>query len=174
MVKKGKRAEYEIVDVNSENSGQYCVCFEEWSDEMKEAGPHKSCWYEKMKERGLGVKMVKDEDGSLCGMIQYVPAEYAPLTGTDYYYIYCTWVHGHKKGLGNRQGRGMGTALLEAAERDIKSRGAKGVAAWGLSIPIWMKASWYRKHGYEIINKEGIKCLLWKSFSDDAVKTAVV
>ena len=170
MNNKKKRSTYEIVGVDEEKAAQYCVCLEDWSDEMKDAGDHKACWYEKMKDRGLGIKMVRDDDGILCGMIQYVPAEFAPMTGEDFYFIYCTWVHGHKPGPGNRQGRGMGTALLEAAEKDIAARGAKGIAAWGLLLPIWMKASWYKKHGYKIIQREGIKCLMWKSLTNDAVE----
>ena len=45
----------------------------------------------------------------------------------------------------------------------------KGVAAWGLSIPVWMKASWFKKHGYTKVDKDGIASLLWKAFTEDAV-----
>ena len=117
--------------MDDSNKADYCMCFEDWSDEIKEAGSHKACWYEKMKDKGLGVKIVKDVDAKLCGHIQYIPAAYAPLTGNDFYFIYCIWIHGHKKGLGDRRGAGMGTALLEAAEADIRARGASGAAAWG-------------------------------------------
>ncbi len=157
---------YEIVEVDDSNKHTYCMCLEEWSDEIREAGDNKACWYEKMKDKGLGVKLVKDRDGTISGMIQYVPAGYAPLTGDGYYFIYCVWVHGHKQGIGDRRGSGMGTMLLEAAEQDMRSKGAKGAAAWGLSLPIWMKASWYKKHGYRTVQKDGIRHLLWKSFSE--------
>ena len=160
--------DYRIVDVDESNRDRYCVCLEEWSDEMKEAGDRKCRWYETMKNRGLGVKLVEDEDGTLSGLIQYVPAEYAPLTDGNYYFIYCIWVHGHKKGIGDRRGRGMGQALLQAAEEDIRLRGAGGIAAWGLSLPFWMKASWYRKQGYRTVQKEGISRLLWKPLKEDA------
>ena len=160
---------YEIVDVDESSKSSYCMCFDDWSDDIKDAGDNKECWYEKMKDRGLGVKLVKDTDGTLCGHVQYVPAEYAPMTGTGYYFIYCVWVHGHKQGIGDRRGAGMGTALLKAAEEDIRSRGAAGVAAWGITMPFWMKASWYKKHGYRIVQKDGMRCLMWKPFTDDAV-----
>ena len=56
--------------------------------------------------------------------------------------------------MGNRQKKGMGKALLEAAETDVKDKGAKGIAAWGLALPIWMKASWFKKQGYRSLWKD--------------------
>jgi len=35
----------------------------------------------------------------------------------------------------------MGKTLLQAAENDVKAMGAKGIVAWGLILPFWMKAS---------------------------------
>ena len=37
--------------------------------------------------------------------------------------------------------RGMGKALLAAAEEDARALGTKGMAAWGVWLPSWMKAS---------------------------------
>jgi len=62
----------------------------------------------------------------------------------------------------------MGKALLEAAEEDARALGAKGIAAWGLILPFWMKASWYKKHGYKKADRDGISQLVWKPFSADA------
>ncbi|NIM91169.1 MAG: hypothetical protein GTO17_09500 [Candidatus Aminicenantes bacterium] len=59
--------------------------------------------------------------------------------------------------------------MLQAAEDDAKSTKSKGIAAWGLSVPIWMKASWFKKHGYTKIDKDGMAVLLWKPFTEDAV-----
>uniref|UniRef100_UPI00261F8F79 hypothetical protein n=1 Tax=Oceanispirochaeta sp. TaxID=2035350 RepID=UPI00261F8F79 len=106
--KKSEPVDYEVFDVEEDTKGLYCLCLEDWSDEMKEAGNRKSLWYDQMKNRGLGAKMIKGSDGVISGMIQYVPAEYAPLTGENFYFIYCVWVHGHKKGIGDKRGRGMG------------------------------------------------------------------
>lgn len=36
----------------------------------------------------------------------------------------------------------MGTALLAAAEADARQRGRRGMAAWGLVVPAFMRASW--------------------------------
>ena len=68
-------------------------------------------------------------------MIQYVPIEEAFVDGQGLYFVHCIWVHGHKQGRGNFQKKGMGTALLEAAEQDARELGAKGMAAWGMAPP---------------------------------------
>jgi hypothetical protein len=101
-------------------------------------------------------------------MIQYVPIEFAPAEGHDLYFILCIWVHGHKQGRGNLQKRGMGKGLLAAAEQDARELGGKGMVAWGLGLPFWMRASWFRRHGYEKVDRLGIQLLLWKPFCETA------
>jgi len=157
-----------IIDLTDEYSQLYFVCLEDWSDEMKEAGDHKRLWYEKMKEKGLRVKLALDENGEAGGMIQYIPIEESFADGRDLYFIQCIWVHKHAEGRGDFTHRGMGTALLDAAERDARERGAKGMAAWGIALPFWMKASWYKKHGYVRADRQSIMVLLWKPFTEDA------
>jgi len=34
--------------------------------------------------------------------------------------------------------------------------------------PFWMKASWYKKHGYRKADRQGIAVLLWNPFAEDA------
>ena len=157
----------EIVDFTEEYQDQYFCCLEDWSEEMKEAGNHKELWCHKMGAKGLRVKLAL-EDNKVCGMVQYVPAEHSVIDGKDLYFILCIWVHGYKKGIGNYQKKGMGKALLQAAENDVKSMNAKGIAAWGIKWPFWMKASWYKKQGYTKVDHDGMAILLWKPFTDDA------
>lgn len=158
----------QIIDLTAEYENVYLVCLEEWSGEMAEAGDHKARWHEKMRDRGLGVKLALDDDGRAIGMIQYVPIDESPALGSDLYMILCIWVHGHKPGVGNRQGHGVGTALLAAAEDDVRERGAKGIVAWGVMVPFWMKASWFRKHGFRRVDRNGMRALLWKPYTSDA------
>jgi hypothetical protein len=105
-----------IIDLAPEHENLYFCCLEDWSDEIKEAGDHKACWYRKMKDRGLRVKLARDDNGVICGMIQYVPSEVSFIEGNDLYVVLCIWIHGHKQGIGNQQKKGMGKALLSAAE----------------------------------------------------------
>ncbi len=157
-----------IIDLNEEYKSLYFVCLEDWSDEMKEAGNHKELWYNEMQGKGLRVKLALDADDRVGGMIEYMPIEYSFAEGSGLYFVNCIWVHGHKKGRGNFQKRGMGKALLHAAEEDVKRLGSQGLVAWGISMPFWMKASWYKKQGYVKVDAEKGMVLLWKPFTAEA------
>lgn len=159
----------EIVDLSPDYEETYFRCLEDWSDEMAEAGGHKRRWYGKMRDRGLRVKLALDGRGRPVGMIQYLPIEHSTALGSDLYMILCVWVHGHEEGVGNQQGHGVGAALLEAAERDAVALGAKGIAAWGVVLPFWMRAKWFKRHGYRSVDRQGMAVLVWKPFTDDAV-----
>ena len=161
-----------VMDLTDEFRQLYFVCLEDWSEEMKEAGNHKEMWYDKMKDKGLRVKLAMDDDGKVGGMIQYLPIKHSFVAGKDLYFVNCIWVHGYKKeSRGNFQKKGMGKALLQAAETDVKAKGAKGMVTWGIPLPFWMKASWFKKQGYTRVDKQGIlgNVLLWKPFTEDAI-----
>jgi N-acetylglutamate synthase-like GNAT family acetyltransferase len=158
-----------IVDITPETESHYFCCLEEYSEDMKEAGDQKRKWYNHMKDKGLRVKYAMDDNGIIGGMIHYVPIEHSSFEGKNLYALLCIWVHGHKKGRGDHRKRGMGTALLKAAEDDVKQLGANGLVAWGLIIPVFMQASWFRKHGYKTADKAGMMRLLWKPFNENAV-----
>src|SRR4030042_881353 len=152
-----------IIDLADRNKPLYFLCLEDWSSDMKEAGNHKSLWFDQMKNKGLRVKLAVDDNENVGGMIQYIPIEHSYVSGKESFFIYCIWVHGHKEGRGNFQNKGLGSLLLDAAEEDARSSGAKGIAAWGISMPFWMKASWFRKHGYKKADKDGMAVLDRKS-----------
>lgn len=158
-----------IIDLDEKHHQTFYHCLEDWSDEIKEAGNHKQIWFNNMKDKGLRVKLAVQEEKA-CGMIQYAPIEHSFVDGKDLYFIYCIWVHGYKnKGIGNFQKRGIGKTLLQEAEQDVQQAGAKGICAWGVSLPFWMKASWFKKQGYKKVDKEGMALLLWKPFTDDVI-----
>lgn len=157
-----------IIDLTPEHEEEYCLCLEEWSDEIREAGGHKREWLERHQGSGLRVKLAVDDQGTAGGMIQYLPVEQSPAAGSGLYFILCIWVHGYKQGRGDFRRQGMGTALLAAAEADARALGARGMAAWGVSLPFWMRASWFRKHGYRRADRMGMMALMWKPFAADA------
>jgi len=157
-----------IAELTPELTDLYCKCLEDWSSEMLEAGDHKRRWFDKYSSRGLRVRLVEDERRTVAGMIHYLPIEHSLAEGKDLYFILCVWVHGHRQGRGDFQGRGMGRSLLAAAEADARDLGAKGMAAWGLWLPFWMRASWFRRHGYRKADRDGIRLLMWKPFTPEA------
>ncbi len=164
----GTKRSFSVIDLGPEHRGLFAACLEDWSDDVREAGDRRACWVERFLARGLRAKLALDEHGVVGGMIQYLPIEQSTVRGEGLYFIPCIWVHGHKQGRGNFQGRGMGRALLDAAEADARSLGAKGMAAWGLWLPFWMKASWFRRHGYRSADRQGFAVLVWKPFAADA------
>ena len=155
-----------IVDLSPDTEPIYFCCLEDWSDEMKEAGDHKQRWYEHMKDKGVRVKLAKDENEVVTGMIQYLPIEHSMYLGENLHVVLCIWVHGHKQGIGDQRKKGTGKALLKAAEKDCREMGSGGLVAWGLSIPAFMRASWFKKHGYQVVDKSGVMRLLWKPFQE--------
>lgn len=157
-----------IIDLSPEFENLYFCCLEDWSQEMTEAGEHKKKWFYQMKEKGLRVKLAQDDAGEIGGMVQYIPIENSMFSGDELYVVLCIWVHGYKKGRGNFQKKGMGKALLKAAEEDALRQGAKGIAAWGLVLPFFMKASWFKKQRYKTVDKNGFLRLLLKKFDDSA------
>ncbi len=155
----------QILPLPDEYKQLYLYCLEDWSEEVtKESGSRRGIWYEKMKARGLRVLIAKDDRGEVGGMIHYAPIEASVADGKGLYFIYCIWVHGHSQGRGDFRGHGMGTALLVAAEADARALGAEGMAAWGLWLPFWMRASWFKKHGYVKADRHGMMTLVWKPF----------
>ena len=158
-----------IIDITPETESQYFCCLEEWSEDIKEAGNQKQKWYNQMKEKGLKVKFALDDKDVIGGMIQYIPIEHSMYEGENLYVVLCIWVHGHKQGRGDYRKRGMGKALLKAAEEDARQLGADGLVTWGLVIPVFMRASWFKKQGYKVVDKTGIMRLLWKPFKEKAI-----
>lgn len=158
-----------IADITPETESHYFCCLEEWSDDIKEAGDQKQKWYSQMKEKGLKVKFAVDDNDVIGGMIQYIPIEHSMFEGENLYVVLCIWVHGHKQGRGDYRNRGMGKAMLKAAEEDAKQLSANGLVTWGLVIPVFMRASWFKKHGYKTVDKSGIMRLLWKPFNSKAI-----
>ncbi len=158
-----------VVDLTPEHEREYLVCLEDWpGSDLLEAGDHKARWYARMREQGLRVKLALDATGRVGGMIQYVPIERSPAVGRGLEFILCIWVHAHAKGRGDLRGHGMGTALLAAAEADARTRGVAGMAAWGIALPFWMRASWFRRHGCRRADRRGLAALVWKPFVEGA------
>jgi hypothetical protein len=54
-----------IIDMAPEHEPLFCLCLEDWSSEIREAGDHKAGWTARMKECGLRVKLAEADDGTV-------------------------------------------------------------------------------------------------------------
>lgn len=163
-----------IIDLAEGQMETYCKCLEDWSHEFDDEGGRKKEWCARAKGKGLRVKLAEDEGGRIVGMVQYIPIEEAPVNGKGLYYIYCIWVHGYKEGVGDNRHKGIGKALLAAAEEDARELGAKGMAAWGMRLPVFMRSGWFKKQGYRKVDSDGMAELVMKGFSPDAEKPGFI
>ena len=82
--------------------------------------------------------------------IEYAPLETAwvPITGANYYYIYCLWVSGNPKG------EGYGKSLMEYCLADAKEKGKSGVCMLGAKKQkSWLSdQSFAKKFGFEVVD----------------------
>ncbi|MCG8572467.1 MAG: GNAT family N-acetyltransferase [Spirochaetes bacterium] len=156
-----------ITDMKEEYYDSFCNCLADDPGEWKCGVAMRKQWYEKMKPQGLKVKLAVTDDNQVAGMIQFSPLEQTFNNGQDLFFVHCIWIYQDKTNKNFRK-RGAGKALLKAAEEESKYQGAKGLVVWGVSLPFFMKASWFKKQGYIKIDKEGMAVLLWKPFTDDA------
>lgn len=82
--------------------------------------------------------------------IEYAPLEKAwvPITGDNYYYIYCLWI------LGNYKGKGYGKKLMEYCIADAKKNGKSGICMLGSQKQkAWLSdQSFAKKYGFEVVD----------------------
>ncbi|WP_295936619.1 GNAT family N-acetyltransferase [uncultured Alistipes sp.] len=87
-------------------------------------------------------------DAKATVFIEYAPLETAwvPITGDNYYYIYCLWVCGSPKG------SGYGKTLMEYCLSDAREKGKSGVCMLGAKKQrAWLSdQSFAKKFGFEV------------------------
>ncbi len=82
--------------------------------------------------------------------IEYAPLETAwvPITGENYYYIYCLWV------LGEYRGKGYAKSLMEYCIADAKASGKSGICMLGAKKQkAWLSdQAFAKKYGFEVVD----------------------
>lgn len=82
--------------------------------------------------------------------IEYAPLETAwvPITGNNYYYLYCLWVSG------NYKGKGYARLLMEYCLADAKAKGKSGICMLGAKKQkAWLSnQSFAKKFGFEVVD----------------------
>jgi GNAT superfamily N-acetyltransferase len=153
-----------IENVSPETEGTFFRCLHDERPDDPEVMRIRRDWYEKHLPLGLRAKVLLTDRDEVAGLCQYIPIQHSHYLGSDLMAILCMWVHGYSHHLGNRQGQGYGTMLLEAVEEDAEGSGFRGVAAWGKDYPYWNPVSFYEHFGYVRADQAGSDVLVWKSF----------
>ncbi|WP_394925871.1 GNAT family N-acetyltransferase [uncultured Robinsoniella sp.] len=82
--------------------------------------------------------------------IEYAPLETAwvPITGDNYYYVYCLWATGEHKG------KGYGKALMEYCLADAREKGKSGICMLGSKKQkSWLSdQAFAKKFGFEVVD----------------------
>ena len=116
--------ESEFINLTAENIGEEHLCCIIRSKKPHPGVEAKRSWLsEQLKEGHVFRKL--NEKG--CCFIEYAHLEKAwvPITGDNFYYIYCLWVDGKLKG------KGYGRELMEYCIADAREKGKSGICMLG-------------------------------------------
>ena len=137
----------EFINLTTENLANEHLCCIIRSKKLHPGVEAKRQWLsERLKEGHVFRKL--DVKGVV--FIEYAPLETAwvPITGDNYYYIYCLWVSGEYRG------KGYAKALMEYCLADAKEKGKSGVCMLGAKRQkSWLSnQSFAKKYGFEVVD----------------------
>lgn len=136
-----------FVNLNEENIENEHLCCIIRSKKIHPGIEAKRQWLsERLKEGHVFRKL----NAKGCCFIEYAPLETAwvPITGENFYYIYCLWV------LGSFKGKGYGKALMEYCIAEAKEKGMSGICMLGAEKQKnWLSSQAFaKKYGFEIVD----------------------
>lgn len=147
MIQTEARMTTDFVNLTAENlAGEHLCCI------IRSKKPHpgieaKRQWLaERLNEGHIFRKL----NAKATVFIEYAPLETAwvPITGDNYYYLYCLWVSGGEKG------KGYGKSLMEYCLADARKKGKSGVCMLGAKKQkSWLSdQSFAKRFGFEIVD----------------------
>jgi predicted N-acetyltransferase YhbS len=134
------------------------------SAEIDASSRRRSAWFKKMYRLGLRIK-VAALNGERVGFIYVMPIEVCPWgpLGRDLAAFPCLVAHSKVKG------RGVGRALVAAAEAEAQKQRKKGLVTYGYCDDCWfMPAAYFEKLGFAVAAHRGELAILWKTFDSSA------
>jgi len=156
--------ETNIVEITTDNILEHpqVICFINPKHELY----HKKIdWLKGQFECGLKIKLLYlGVEKRPIGFIEYVSGEYCwrSVDAKGYMFIHCLWINGKK-----HQNKGLGTLLIEEAEKDAKDM--LGVAVLTSDKSFMANKVIFIKNGYNIISESGKEQLLAKQFKDGSL-----
>ena len=137
-----------IIEADPETIGTFGICG--YKNPKRPGYLEKLQWFKRRFKEGMKVKVLVSEQDSTVGSIEYVPGEYAwrAIRAPGYTVIHCVFIL--KKAY---KGKGYGSQLIEACEKDARKQKKHGVAVVG-SKSTWMaKKEVFLKNGFELIEE---------------------
>jgi len=134
------------------------------SAEADASGERRLAWLRPRLEQGLRVK-VAYVGGEPVGQLYVMPIELCPWgpAGRGLMALPCLFV------LRTAQGRGVGRALVAAAEEEVRRQGFSGLVTQAYYHDCWfMPASFFEHLGFAVAARRGPEALLWKPFAPAA------
>lgn len=137
----------DFINITAENLADEHLCCIIRSKKPHQGIDAKRQWLsERLKEGHVFRKL--DEKATV--FIEYAPLEAAwvPITGSNYYYLYCLWVSGSCKG------KGYGRMLMEYCVADAKEKGRSGICMLGAKKQkSWLSdQSFAKSFGFEVVD----------------------
>ena len=139
--------ESEFINLTAEN-----ICEEHLCCIIRSKKPHpgveaKRSWLSGQLKEGHVFRKLNEKG---CCFIEYAHLEKAwvPITGNNFYYIYCLWVDGKLKG------KGYGRELMEYCIADAREKGKSGICMLGAKKQKnWLSnQAFAKKYGFETVD----------------------
>ena len=139
--------ESEFINLTAEN-----ICEEHLCCIIRSKKPHpgveaKRSWLSGQLKEGHVFRKLNEKG---CCFIEYAHLEKAwvPITGDNFYYIYCLWVDGKLKG------KGYGRELMEYCIADAREKGKSGICMLGAKKQRnWLSnQAFAKKYGFETVD----------------------
>ena len=137
----------DFINITTENLGDEQLCCIIRSKKPHQGIEAKRLWLsDRLKEGHVFRKL----NAKATVFIEYAPLETAwvPITGDNYYYLYCLWVSGSCKG------KGYGKSLMKYCLADAKEKGKSGICMLGAKKQkSWLSdQSFAKKYGFEVVD----------------------
>ena len=152
-----------LIDATPRNLGEYGMCG--YKDPLHPGFRKKLEWLGQRFDEGMKIKVLRSARDGTIGSIEYLPGEHAwrGLHAPGYMVIHCLFIT--KK---EYKGKGYGSQLIEACEKDASGQQMHGVAVVA-SKSTWMaKKDVFLQRGYELTEEAAPHYqLLVKRFRDN-------
>ena len=137
----------DFVNLTTENIGSEHLCCIIRSRKSHQGVEGKRQW---LSDRLMEGHVFRKLNAKTTVFIEYAPLEKAwvPITGGNYYYVYCLWVSGSYKG------KGYGKSLMEYCLTDAKESGKSGICMLGAKKQkSWLSDQTFaKKFGFEVVD----------------------